>query len=55
MMRLERTFRKLVDALANLGNARAERDHRPVLEVLDREGELSIAIDGRLSTSALTC
>jgi hypothetical protein len=54
-------------ALATLGNARAERDHHPVLEVLDREASffsffsphpevplLSIAIDGRLSTSAAT-
>jgi hypothetical protein len=51
-----------------LGNARAERDHHSVLEVLDREASffsffsphpevplLSIAIDGRLSTSAPTC
>jgi hypothetical protein len=49
-----------------LGNARAERDHHPVLEVLDSEASffsffsphpevplLSIAIDGQLSTSAL--
>jgi hypothetical protein len=55
-------------ALAILGNARAERDHHSVLEVLDREASffsffsphpevplLSIAIDGRLSTSAPTC
>jgi hypothetical protein len=55
-------------ALAIVGNARAERDHHSVPEVLDREASffsffsphpevplLLIAIHGRPSTSAPTC
>ena len=62
-----RRYEAFFGALAMLGNARAELDHHPLLEVLDREASffsffsphpevplLSIAIDGRLSKSAAT-